>query len=136
MALKLLLVAFTTTREIEGTERRVRFDAKKVVDLSESELELLDKLTVATGKLHYREPISEGGKVVASEPEIVQLPDYEGQDVPMGSKNVDHLKAYLTFHGIAFEASAKKAELLALAQAHEAGEGDDDADDGDVDGGL
>lgn len=133
MALKLLLVAFTTTREVEGTERRVRFAPGKVVELTDDELDLLDRLTKATGKLHYREPISEGGRLTASEPEVVQVPDYEGQDVPMSSKSVDHLRAYLSFHGVAFETSAKKADLLALATAHEAGEGDDS---GDPDGGL
>lgn len=134
MALKLLLVAFTTDREIEGTSRRVRFDAGKVVDLTDDELELMDRLTKATGKLHYRDPISEGGRVVPSEPEVVSLPDYDGQDVAVADKSVDQLKAYLTFHSVEFAANAKKADLLALATAHEAGGGD--SGDGDPDGGL
>lgn len=134
MALKLLLVAFTTTREVEGTERRVRFAPGKVVELTDDELDLLDRLTKATGKLHYREPISEGGRVVASEPEVVTVPDFEGQDVPVDKKSVEQLRAYLTFHGVSFEANAKKADLSALAAAHEAGDGD--SGDGDPDGGL
>ena len=126
MALKLLLVAFTTTREVEGEERRVRFAAKKVVDLTSDELELLDRLTKATGKLHYRDPISEGGaKVTASEPEVVELPDYAGQDVAMDKKSVDALKAYLTFHSVEFADGDKKADLLSLAKKHEAGQTDD-----------
>lgn len=138
MALKKLLVAFTTTREIEGEDRRVRFAAGKVVDLTKAELELLDKLTKSTGKLHYRAPINEGGgNVTASEPEIVEVPDFEGQDVAMDDKNVEQLKAYLTFNSVEFESSAKKADLLALAKKHEAGEIDaGNADDGDPDGGL
>lgn len=133
MALKLLLVAFTTVREVEGEDRRVRFAPGKVVDLTDAELELLDKLTKATGKLHYRDPIQEGGAtIVASEPEVVNVPDYVGQDVAMDDKNVDHLRAYLTFHGVSFEGNAKKADLLALAKKHEAGETSGD----DRDGGL
>ncbi len=94
MALKKLLVAFTTNREVEGKSRRVRFEAGKVVDLTDDELELLDKLTKSTGKLHYRAPINEsGGKITAAEPEIVEVPDFEGQDVPMDKKSVDQLKA-------------------------------------------
>lgn len=130
--LKLLLVAFSTTRIIDDVERRVRFDAKKVVELTDEELETLDTLTKATGKLHYRDPISEGGaKVVASEPEVVDVPDYAGQDVAMDEKSVDMLKAYLTFHSVEFKGNASKADLLAAAKAHEAG-----ADDSDPDAGL
>ena len=123
MALKKLLVAFTTNREVEGEERRVRFAAGKVVDLTDDEMTLLDKLTVSTGKLHYRSPINEGGgKVTESEPEVVEVPDFEGQDKAMDDKNVDQLKAYLTFHSVEFESNAKKADLLELAKKHEAGE--------------
>lgn len=142
MALKLLLVAFTTTREVEGEERRVRFASKKVVDLTEGELEILDRLTKATGKLHYRDPISEGGaKVTASEPEVVEVPDYAGQDVAMESKTVDQLKAYLTFHSVEFADGDKKADLLSLAKKHEAGQTDDKSGgsgggNDDPDGGL
>lgn len=124
--LKLLLVAFSTTRIIDDVEKRVRFDAKKVVELTDEELETLDALTKATGKLHYRDPISEGGaKVVASEPEVVNVADYAGQDVAMDDKSVDQLKAYLTFHSVEFKGNAAKADLLAAAKAHEAGAGDD-----------
>lgn len=137
MALKKLLVAFTTNREVEGKSRRVRFEAGKVVDLTDDELTLLDKLTKSTGKLHYREPINEGGgKVTASEPEIVEVPDFEGQDVPMDKKSVDQLKAYLTFNSVEFESSALKADLLDLAKKHEAGQIDAGNGDGDPDGGL
>lgn len=125
MALKKLLVAFTTNREIDGETRRVRFAANKVVDLTDDELELLDKLTAKTGKLHYRAPIQEGGgKVVASDPEVVNVPDFAGQDVPMKDKTVDQLKAYLTFHEVEFADGDKKADLLAAAQKHEAGDQD------------
>lgn len=141
MALKKLLVAFTTNREVEGEQRRVRFAAGKVVDLTDNEMELLDKLTDATGKLHYRSPINEGGsKVTESDPEIVEVPDFEGQDVPMDKKTVDQLKAYLTFHAVEFDASANKAPLLELAKKHEAGEIDasnlGDGGNADPDGGL
>lgn len=129
--LKLLLVAFSTSREIDGEQRRVRFTAKKVVELTDEELETLDALTKATGKLHYRDPISEGGaKVVASEPEVVNVADYAGQDVAMDDKSVDQLKAYLTFHSVEFKGNAAKADLLAAAKAHEAGS------DADPDAGL
>lgn len=117
MAMKLLLVAFSTNREVDDQTRRVRFAAKSVVDLTDEEIELLDKLTKSTGKLHYRDPISEGGKVAESAPEVVHVPDYAGQDTPMAEKSVDQLKAYLTFHGVDFESGAKKADLLALAQS-------------------
>lgn len=137
MALKKLLVAFTTNRDVEGKSRRVRFEAGKVVDLTEDEIELLDKLTKSTGKLHYRAPINEGGgKLTAAEPEIVEVPDFEGQDVPMDKKSVDQLKAYLTFNSVEFESSALKADLLDLAKKHEAGQIDAGNGDGDPDGGL
>lgn len=130
MALKKLLVALTTTRSVavgdKTEDRRVRFAAGKVVDLTEAELETLDRLTKATGKLHYREPIQEGGgKVVASEPEVVEVPDYAGQDVAIDSKSVDQLKAYLDFHGVEYANNANKAKLVELAKQHEAGQTDD-----------
>ena len=125
MALKTLLVAFSTTREIDGEEKRVRFKAKSVVDLTESEIEQLEALTKATGKLHFREPIKEGGKAVADEPEVVDVPDFAGQDVAMDKKSVDQLKAYLDFHSQSYDAKATKADLLALAKKHEAGQTDD-----------
>ena len=129
MAMKLLLVAFSTTRLVEvggkEEERRVRFASKSVVDLTDDELQLLDDLTKATGKVHYRDPISEGSAVAASEPEIVDIPDYEGQDVALTDKTVAQLKAYLTFHSVDFDNGANKADLLALAQSHEAGTSDD-----------
>lgn len=140
MALKLLLVSFTTNRmvEVSGTEemvsKRVRFAAKSVVDLNDDELELLDSLTVATGKLHYREPMTEGGQAVAaSEPVVVEVLDYAGQDVPIVNKTVDQLKAYLTFHSVEFAPGDNKAALTALAQANEAS---GPAGNADLDGGL
>lgn len=144
MALKLLLVAFTTTRMVsvgdKEEERRVRFAAKKVVELTDDELALLDRLTAATGKLHYRDPIQEGGaRVVASEPEVVEVPDYAGQDVAMDDKTVDQLKAYLDFHSVEYPNNANKAALQTLGKQHEAGQTDDKSggsDGGDPDGGL
>ena len=127
MALKYLLVALSTNRmDDDGAEQRVRFRAKSVVDLTEQELEDLDKLTAVTGKLHYRDPITEGrGTVTASAPEVITVPDYAGQDVAMDKKTVDQLKAYLSFHEIAFDNGATKADLLKLATKP-----------ADVDGGL
>lgn len=143
MALKKLLVALTTTRAVDvagkSEDRRVRFAAGKVVDLTEEELGLLDRLTKATGKLHYRDPIQEGGgKVVASDPEVVDVPDYAGQSVSINSKSVDQLKAYLDFHGVEYAGNANKAKLVELAKEHEAGQGENKSggsgggsDDGD-----
>lgn len=149
MALKKLLVALTTTRAVEGKDRRVRFAAGKVVDLNEEELTLLDTLTKKTGKLHYRDPIQEGGgKMVASDPEVVVVPDFAGQDVAIRSKSVDQLKAYLDFHGVEYANNANKAALTDLATKHEAGQTDDKSGgsggsgegsgegSGDPDGGL
>lgn len=114
--LKLLLVAFTTNRTVDGEEKRVRFAAKSVVNLTDDELQTLDKLTKATGKLHYREPIQEGGSTVSeSEPEVVAVPDYAGQDVPLDKKTVDQLKAFLTFHSVPFADNANKADLQKAA---------------------
>lgn len=122
--LKFLLVAFTTSREVNGEKKRVRFSAKSTVDLTADELETLDKLTVSTGKLHYREPINE--RAQADEPEVVATPDFAGQDVPMGSKTVPQLRAYLDHHKVEVAADADKKTLLAAAEKHEA----------DPDGGL
>lgn len=145
MALKKLLVAFTTSRmvavgEDKQEERRVRFAAGKVVELTDDELDTLDRLTKATGKLHYRDPVSEGGsRVVASEPEVVDVPDFAGQDVSIQNKSVDQLKAYLAFHEVSFDKNAKKADLQKLAEDHAAGrlkpEGDEGGSD-DPDSGL
>lgn len=116
---KLLLVALSTARPgPDGEEQRVRFKSKSVVDLTDEELETLDKLTVSTGKLHYRDPIREGGGEIApSDPEIIAVADYAGQDVPFAKKNVDQLKAYLDFNEIGYEPAANKAALLKLAEA-------------------
>lgn len=139
MALKTLLVAFSTTRTVDGEERRVRFKSGSVVDLTEDEMTTLDSLTEKTGKLHYRAPVNEGGKPTASEPEVVDVPDYAGQDVAIDKKTVDQLKAYLTFHSVVFD-KEDKAGLVKLAQKHEAGQTDDKSGGadgaGDLDGGL
>ena len=45
-----ILFENTMDREVEGKSRRVRFEAGKVVDLTDDELTLLDKLTKSTGK--------------------------------------------------------------------------------------
>lgn len=133
MALKKLLVAFTTLRTVKDendkdVKRRVRFKSGSVLDLTDDEMATLDKLTKATGKAHYRDPINEGGKAVADEPEVVNVPDFAGQDVPMDKKTVDQLKAYLTFNDVSF-GSEDKAGLLKLATNHAAGKTD-------LDGGL
>lgn len=123
---KLLLVALQTDREVDGAMRRVLFKSKSVVDLTDEELETFDKLTEKTGKLHYRDPIQEGGAPVGeSEPEVVVVPDYAGQDTPISKKNVDQLKAYLAFHSVTYADDANKAALVDLATKHEAGQTDD-----------
>lgn len=130
MAIKFLLVALSTTRKVEGETRRVRFAAKSTPDLTDDEIKMLDKLTESTGKLHYRDPVNEGGAVSASEPEVVDTPDYAGQDVAMADKSVDQLKAFLTFHSVEFKGNASKADLLKAAEEKQA------EIDGDKDGGL
>ena len=112
MAKKLLLVALTTNREVDGERRRVKFAAGKVVDLTDDEMTTLDKLTKSTGKLHYRSPINEGGsEVAASEPEVVEVPDYAGQDKAMGDKTVNDLKAYLDFHSVDYESIIEQRSI-------------------------
>ncbi len=112
---KLLLCALGTNRD----GKRVRFAAGTVADLTKDELADLDKLTEATGKLHYRTPVNESGP--ADAPEVVDVPDFAGQDVAMGNKSVDQLKAYLTFHDVAFDKDDKKADLLTAAEGHAKG---------------
>ena len=116
---KLMLVSYSTDREVDGEMRRVKYKAKSVVDLTDDELAVLDRLTIKTGKLHYRDPIREGGETAASEPEVVVVPDYAGQDIALDKKNVDLLKAYLDFHSVGYDAKATKADLLGLAEAQE-----------------
>lgn len=147
MPAKMLLVALTTNRDVEvggkKESRRVRFAANKVVDLTSEEMKILDDLTKSTGKLHYRDPIQEGGsRPVAADPEIIDLPDYAGQDVAIEDKSVAQLKAYLTFHGVSFGNNDKRDDLVAAARKHESGQGEDksggstDSGVGDPDGGL
>lgn len=121
MTMKTLLVAFSTIRAVEGEDRRVRFAAKSVVDLTAKELEEFDALTKTTGKLYYRTPVNEGGeKVQEDTPELVETRAYAGEDVAIDSKSVDQLKAYLTFKKVTFEKTASKADLVKLAKAEEA----------------
>lgn len=126
MALKTLLVQFSTDRKIDGETRRVKFKAGSVVDLTADEMELLDKLTKATGKAHYRDPKNESS-AAESAPEVVDVPDYAGQDTPITQKSADQLKAYLDFFAISYKSSDTKPTLLKLAQEHEAGQGDNKA---------
>lgn len=133
MALKKLLVAFTTNRATEDEpKRRVRFKAGDVVDLTEDEMKTFDLLTKKTGKLHYRAPVNEGSSAVTeSKPTVIEVPDYAGQDVPMADKTVAQLKSFLTFKGVEFDDKAAKADLLALAT-----DADKPADAADGDNGL
>lgn len=134
--LKLLLVSFSTDREIDGDTRRVKFKAKSVVNLTDAEIELLTALEKSSGKAHFRDPITEGGKAVESQPEIVELPDFEGQDVAFDAKTIAQLKAYLDFHGVTYADGDKKPELLDAATKHAAGGAGENQNDDDKDGGL
>lgn len=123
MALKTLLVAFSTVRPSEdddGKDQRVRFKAGSVVDLTDKEEAELLALQNSTGKLHFRDPKTEGGEAVESKPEVVDVPDFAGQDVPMDQKSRDQLKAYLTFHDVDFKGNASEADLRKLATDHAA----------------
>lgn len=144
MALKTILVALTTIREVDGKKKRVRFPAKSVVDLTDDEQASLQKLQDSTGKLHFRSPVNEGGKPTESKPEVVDAGEggasYEGSKVAMGDKTVAQLKAYLDHHKVDYDSSANKADLLKLAESHAASAGDEDEDEGegggDPDAGL
>lgn len=119
MAKKVLLAALSTTREIDGEDRKVRFPANKVADLTKDEIELLDRLTRSSGRPHYRDPVNEDGAAV--QPEAVEGGDndeFDGQSVPMEKKSVDQLKAYLDHHGVGYDSGALKADLLKAANAH------------------
>lgn len=144
MALKTILVALTTIRAIDGKDVRVRFAAKSVVDLSDAEQASLQKLQDATGKLHFRDPVNEGGKVQESKPQVIGSADsgasYEGSNVAIGDKSVQQLKAYLDHYSVEYKGNASKADLVTLAETHAAtagggssGEGDNG---GDPDAGL
>jgi hypothetical protein len=128
MAKKLLLVILNTDRKIDGEMRRVKFKPKTVVDLTDDEIATLDNLEKATGVAHYREPTREGVEDAA--PEVVELPDYAGQDTPIAEKNVEQLKAYLDFFEIAYKGNDSKATLTAAAEKHAAGDNADDKDGG------
>lgn len=118
MALKTLLVALTTTREIDGKKERVRFAAKSVVDLTADEEKTLTDLQTKTGKLHFRDPQQEGGAATESKPEVVDVDDYLGQKVAIDKKDVPSLKAYLTYNNVEFAGNASKDTLLKAAQDH------------------
>lgn len=140
MALKTILVALTTRREIEGKMTRVRFPAKSVVDLTDDEQATMDSLERVTGKLHTRKPIMEGGKAAESKPQVVDTGSndaFAGAKVPMDEKSVKQLQAYLTFNNVEFAPSANKAALLQLATSHATvtGEPEKEAED-DPDAGL
>lgn len=123
MTLKTLLVAFSTERPVEeGSKemKRVRFKSGSVIDLTDKELKGLEALEKSTGKLHMRDPKSEGGEAVASEPEVVVVPDYAGQDVAIDAKTVDQLKAYLVFYQT--EPKGNKDDLVKQAREVEAGQ--------------
>lgn len=126
---KTLLVALSTTRD----DKRVRFAAGSTVKLTNDELETLDKVTVSTGALQYRDPVNESEAVDGT---IVAERQFIGEDTPIGKKNVDQLKAYLTFYGVEFAEDAKKADLIEAAEAQAEKLEKADGDDDDKDAGL
>lgn len=130
--LKTLLVALTTSREVDGEKKRVRFKAGSTVDLTDQELEDLTKLEKSTGVLHFRDPINERAK--GEEPEVVVERAYPGEDVLMDKKTVDQLKAYLDYYKVEYADNAQKKDLLAAAEAH--AETLSSGGDNDQDGGL
>lgn len=116
MAKKVLLASLSTTRE--GV--KVRFAANQVADLNKDEINLLDRMTTATGRPHYRAPVNEA--VDAKEPADRADEDddeYLDRSVAMDSKNVAALQAYLDHNSVAYDADDKKADLLKRAKAHE-----------------
>lgn len=129
---KFLLVALTTTREIGGVQKRVRFPAKSTQDLTKKELAELDALTETTSKLHYRDPVDESGKAADTDDDDGEQELFAGASVDMEDKTVTHLKAYLDHFEVEYEDKANKAALKALAEAHadEAADGDADPDGG------
>lgn len=154
MVMKYLMVSMTTFRERDGERKRIRFPARSTVDLTAEELETLDRLQKQTGKLHYRDLVNEsprGAPVVEamanpgveSQGQVVETPNFAGQDTPITKKTVPQLKAYLAFYGVEPKSDAKK-DLLAAAQGHAATLATGDADDEksgedaeeDLDGGL
>ena len=108
---KTLLVALSTTRD----DKRVRFAAGQTVKLTKDELETLDKLTVSTGALQYRDPVNESEAVDGT---IVAERKFIGEDTAISQKNMEQLKAYLTYNEVEFADDAKKAALQSLAQEH------------------
>lgn len=117
MSKKVLLVSLTTVRDGE----RVRFEAGKTVNLTADEIRDLDKLTVSTGKPHYRDPVNESA--TADGPDELsgeQGHTFVGEDIPVAKKTVDQLRAYLDHHQIEYAADAQKPDLLKAATAFEA----------------
>lgn len=140
---KLLLAYLSTDRDVKiaGTDktesRRVRFKPGQVVDLTKDELDLLIGLEKSTGVAHFREPIREGSAdLAAEEPEVVDVPDYLGQDTPIATKTAAQLKAFLDFHSVTYAGNAS-AETLRTAATTKQAELDNPAPAGtDLDGGL
>lgn len=138
---KHLLVRFTTERDVDGTSRKVTFPAKSTVSLTEDEIDLLDRLTRRTGKLHYREPVREGrgrSAEIDFTPFVApSAPGFAGADVPVTKKTIAQLKAFIEAHDETPAGDSKK-DLLAQAQEIEARllQGDDDIEEQDLDAGL
>lgn len=133
MALKTILVALTTKRD----GKRVRFPAGAVVNLTDAEQASMDRLQNATGKLHTRAPIQEGGAARETAPAVVDTGEggeYLEADRPMGDKTVKGLKAYLDHAEVEYPADADKKALLKLATKAAEDAGNDGDDDGNQDG--
>jgi len=116
---KVLLTNLKTVRD----GKSVTLPANKAADLNDEELELLDKLTKQTGRPHYRDPINESARAEAEVDgdDDGGLPGvFDGSTVPMDSKTVAQLKAYLDHNEVDYDSDANKAELLKIAKAHEA----------------
>lgn len=116
MAKKMLLAALTTTRGEGDDEKKVRFAAKTVQNLTKDEIELLDKLTASTGRPHYRDPVNEDAP--EDGPEVETSTAFDGENVAMEDKTVAHLKAYLDHNKVAYDATDTKPDLLKKAQGH------------------
>jgi hypothetical protein len=112
---KFLLVALNTTREVEGKRRKVRLGARTVQDLNAEEIDLLDRLTKRTGKLHYRDPVNEDAAVAGPETTGGPAEGFNADDA-----TVAQLKDYLDENSVEYDADAKKADLQAAVKQHQA----------------
>lgn len=118
MAKKVLLASLSTNRGEGDEKKKVRYEAGSVVNLTEDETALLDKLTMQTGRPHYRDPVNENA--TEDEPDMADPEDaFLGESKPMEKKDVGELKAYLDYHSVPYESSDLKADLLSKAQTHE-----------------